>query len=67
MSEFQQLLYRIEEVAAISTMSRTACYDDMKSGVLESIKIGGRRRVTREQLDRYIAHLTGQSQTGDAA
>lgn len=59
--------YRMEDVARIATSSRSACYEDMKSGVLESIKIGGRRRVTRDQLDRYLAHLAGASTTGDAA
>lgn len=55
-----QVLFRMEEVAAITTQSRSAVYLDAKNGDLKTVQLGSRRRVTRQQLERYLQRLTGQ-------
>jgi excisionase family DNA binding protein len=49
--------YRPEEVGDLLGVSRSTVYRLMGEGVLESVKVGGARRVTDEQLDRYLASL----------
>jgi len=49
--------YRPEEVGDLLGVSRSTVYRLMGEGALESIKVGGSRRVTDEQLDRYLASL----------
>lgn len=53
----EQYLYRMEEVAQRTAQSRSAVYLDKQRGLLETIKVGGTRRVTHEQLERYVARL----------
>jgi len=60
-----QLLYRPEEAAQIIRQSRTAVYELMASGEIESIKIGRSRRISRRALEKYVARLEGEA--GDAA
>lgn len=59
----EQQLFRVEEVGRIAAKSRSAVYVDMKAGLLESLRIGGSRRITREQLDRYLARLVDSAAT----
>ena len=47
--------YRPEEVAELLGVSRSTVFRLMGSGQLQSLKIAGARRVTVEQLDRYLA------------
>lgn len=45
-----RLAYSVAEAAALTSISRSKLYELMKSGVLGSIKISGRRLLTREHL-----------------
>ena len=56
--------YRPEEVGDLLGVSRSTVYRIMGEGLLDSIKVGGSRRITGEQLDRYLA---GRGAGGDAA
>ena len=49
--------YRPEEVGDLLGVSRSTVYRLMGDGLLESVKVGGSRRITDEQLDRYLATL----------
>lgn len=40
-------------------MSRTAVFGLLRSGDLNSVQIGNRRRVPVAALDNYVASLTG--------
>jgi excisionase family DNA binding protein len=62
-----QEIFRTEEVAAATAQSRSKVYLDIKSNLCPSIKIGGRRRITRAQLDLYVSRLTGEATSSDTA
>ena len=47
--------YRVEEVAEMIGVSRSTAWRLLASGALESIKVGGSRRITADQLDRFLA------------
>ena len=47
--------YKPEEVGDLLGVSRSTVYRIMAEGLLGSIKVGGSRRITGEQLDRYLA------------
>lgn len=50
-------LYSAEEVANRLKIGRTLVYYLVGRGELESVKINGLRRITRDGLERYIAGL----------
>ncbi len=52
--------YKPEEVASLLGIGRSTIYRLMTSGSLESVKVGGSRRITVEQLDRYLATLEAE-------
>jgi excisionase family DNA binding protein len=54
-SQVPKVLYRAEEAAVIMSLSRTAVYGLIRSGDLDAIKIGGRRRIPRSSIDDYVA------------
>ncbi|MCF0231834.1 MAG: helix-turn-helix domain-containing protein [Enterococcus sp.] len=47
-------VYKVTEVAELLRVSRATVYNYLNSGELKSIKIGGNRRVTQEQLQEFI-------------
>ena len=53
--------FKIHEVAKIVNCSRSQVYVLIKTGELESVLIRGSRRVTENQLVRYIKKLEGLS------
>ena len=54
-SQGEPLLYRPEEAAGALRIGRHKLYDLIRSGELESIKMGQSRRISRAALERYIA------------
>ena len=52
-----KLLYRVNEVAAGLSLSRSTVYELVRSGVLPSVRIGGSRRIRGEDLARYVESL----------
>jgi excisionase family DNA binding protein len=58
-----QLLLKPEEVAVCLNIGRSTVYELMRSGVLELVQIGTRRRITRAAVERYVASLPTQRAT----
>lgn len=46
--------FKLKEVAAILKVSTPTLYAWRDTGKIKFIKIGGRNRITREELDRFI-------------
>jgi len=59
----ERLLYRVGEAAEILAVSRSKMWEIVLCGDIESVKIDGSRRITRDAIDAYVAGLAG----GDAA
>lgn len=51
----QRLLFKPEQAAEITGLSRTVIFGLMRSGELRSLKIGRSRRITRAALEEWIA------------
>ena len=51
------LLVTVEEVATLLRIGRTTAYELVMRGALQSVKVGRRRLVVREGLDRFISEL----------
>ena len=56
-----KLLLRVEDVAELLGIGRTRVYLLIKCGDLDSVKIGGSRRVPSTALQRYLDRLTGET------
>ena len=50
-------LFDLKAVGRILSISRSAVYELVRKGELETVKIGRSRRVTREQLDKFVDGL----------
>jgi excisionase family DNA binding protein len=55
-----QLLFTPEHAAAKLDSGRTTIYALMKSGELQSVKIGRSRRIPAAALDDYVNKLVGK-------
>lgn len=53
----EKMLYRPAEVAEICAVGRTTIFEAMRSGRLESVRIGAARRVPREALLAFVEAL----------
>ena len=53
------------QAAASLHLSRTRCYELIKSGALEAIREGGALRVTAEALSRFRRGVSRRWSTGD--
>lgn len=51
------VLLKIPEVMARLAISQTKIYELMSSGELRSVKVGRSRRVSIEELERFVAEL----------
>jgi len=49
------VLYTVKEVAEMLKMHKQTVHNMVIKGDIESIKIGKMRRITQEQLDRFLA------------
>jgi excisionase family DNA binding protein len=49
-----KIMYRAEEAAALMSLSRTAVYALIRSGDLDAVKIGHRRRIPSSSIDDYV-------------
>jgi excisionase family DNA binding protein len=50
----ERLAYSVDEAACLTGLSRDLLYDEMRRGHLEYLKVGRRRLITREQLERFL-------------
>ncbi len=62
----QKLLFTAEEAAETLGLGRTVVFELLRSGRLESVKIGSRRRISMAALQSYVSSL-GTSQGAGAA
>lgn len=53
------LLYRVEDAARLLGVGRSTIYGLLAAGELASVKIGRSRRVSRRELDDYVARMEG--------
>jgi excisionase family DNA binding protein len=60
----ERLLYRVREAAQILAVSQSKMWEIVLRGDIDSIKLDGARRITRDAIDAYVARLSGG---GDAA
>jgi excisionase family DNA binding protein len=56
-------LYTVQEAAEALRMSRSKVYGLMKMGELPSVKIGGSRRLRKQDLMNYVDCLDSQVST----
>ena len=57
--------YTMGEAAALVRLSVSTLYAERTRGRLETIKLAGRRLITREALDAYIAKASGHVAQSD--
>ena len=50
----ERLAYSVDEAARLTGLSRDLLYDQMRFGNLDFIKVGRRRLITRQQLERFL-------------
>lgn len=53
----EKLLYRPEEAAELCSLGRTSIYAAIRSGRLESVRIGSARRIPADALERFVESL----------
>ncbi len=53
----EKRLITVTEAAGVLSLSRSTLYTLMKSGQISSVKIGGCRRFTEENINSYLAGL----------
>jgi excisionase family DNA binding protein len=49
-----RLAYSVDEAARLTVPSRDLLYDEMRRGNLAYVKIGRRRLITRQHLNRFL-------------
>ncbi len=52
-----KLLYTVAEVQALTGLGKSKLYDLIRDGSLESVKVGGCRRIPADSLVEFIASL----------
>ena len=62
----EPLLFSVSHVAKLIGFSRTATYELVKAGKIPSILVEGKLRVTRQDLDAWIAQAS-RSTSGASA
>ena len=49
-----RLAYSVDEAARLTGLSRDLLYDEMRRGNLTYVKVGRRRLITRQHLNRFL-------------
>jgi excisionase family DNA binding protein len=52
-----RVLYRVEDAAAILSVSRCRIYELIRSGQLRTVRIGVNRRVPAKSIEEYVDQL----------
>jgi excisionase family DNA binding protein len=55
----ERLAYSVDEAARLTGLSRDLLYDQMRVGNLDFIKVGRRRLITRQHLERFLGIAPG--------
>lgn len=50
-------LFKVDEVADICGLGRSKVFELIRSGEIESVKIGSARRVTRDAIQTFVRSL----------
>jgi excisionase family DNA binding protein len=58
----ERLAYSVDEAASLTGLSRDLLYDQMRCGNLEYIKIGRRRLITHQHLEKFLGIAPRPSQ-----
>lgn len=56
----EKLLLTPEETAEVMGIGRSKVYELLREGALESVRIGGSRRVPTAAVEEYVRRLRGQ-------
>ena len=59
-----ELLVTVEEAARRLALSRTTLYQQIRRGIIPSVRIGHSRRIPVIDLERYVDDLREGSQSG---
>src|SRR5258706_562215 len=51
----EKLAYSVAEAARVLGLSHSLIYDQLRTGRLASLKVGRRRIITREHIDKFLA------------
>jgi excisionase family DNA binding protein len=54
----ERLAYSVDEAARLTGLSRDLLYDEMRRGNLDYIKVGRRRLITRQHLERFLGIIS---------
>jgi excisionase family DNA binding protein len=57
----ERLLYTVREAAELLSIGRVKLYELVAAGRIESVRLDGSRRIPREALEEFIAHLRAES------
>lgn len=52
--QVQRLAYTVQEAAVLLSLSRSLVYELINAGKIDTIKIGRARRITSNQLEKYL-------------
>lgn len=58
----EKLLYRATEAAEVLSLSRAKLYELIQRGELRAIKIDGAARISRDELERFVAERSALPQ-----
>jgi excisionase family DNA binding protein len=58
-----RLVYSVEEAAKILGISRTFMFQLITTGQIDSFKIGSRRKIHRDAINRYLDRLRTEQAT----
>ena len=56
-------LVTVEEAASLLRIGRTRIYEFIRSGLIQSVKVGRRRLVVRDSLRQFVALLIADQST----
>jgi excisionase family DNA binding protein len=62
----EPLLFSVSHVAKLIGFSRTTTYELVQAGTIPSILVEGRLRVTRQDLDAWIARASRSTSSANA-
>ncbi|MFP3990294.1 helix-turn-helix domain-containing protein [Streptomyces sp. E11-3] len=58
----EQILYRPEEAATVLRIGRSMVYEEIRLGRLQTVRIGRRRLVPPEYIERYVELLKREAE-----
>jgi excisionase family DNA binding protein len=59
---FSPIAYSIREVSALTSVSRSLVYENIRSGLLKTIKVGRRTLVLREDVEAWLQSMRVEKQ-----